>query len=291
MNQIVRLIIGGLMIGCVYGVLGMAYSLVYKATGLMNLAQGEFLMIGAFLGLTFYKIWGLPYAVAIVLTFAVMFALGWLIQVGLITKLLKRGATFAYIILCTAAISMILQNGALVVWGAIPLYFPSIFPVTTVKFFGVNVAPEQLVVLGLGITAMFGLHLFLNKTKFGTAMRAAALNPKAASSMGINVSVTRGVTWGLSASLAGMLGAALGPYYGVYTTMGALIGQKAFAGAVAGGYGNIYGAIIGGMFFGFLETFTSAYITTVYKDCICFGVMILVLVFMPTGLFKEQVLE
>ena len=143
MNQIVRLIIGGLMIGCVYGVLGMAYSLVYKATGLMNLAQGEFLMIGAFLGLTFYKIWGLPYAVAIVLTFAVMFALGWLVQVGLITKLLKRGATFAYIILCTAAISMILQNGALVVWGAIPLYFPSIFPVTTVKFFGVNVAPEQ----------------------------------------------------------------------------------------------------------------------------------------------------
>lgn len=291
MNQIIRLIIGGLMIGCVYGVLGMAYSLVYKATGLMNLAQGDFLMIGAFVGLTFYKILGLPYALAIILTFVVMFALGWMVQVGLITKLLKRGATFAYIILCTAAISMILQNGALVIWGAIPLYFPSIFESTTVKFLGVKVAPEQLVVLGLGITMMFGLHIFLNKTKFGTAMRAAALNPKAASSMGINVSVTRGVTWGLSAGLAGILGAALGPYYGVYTTLGALIGQKAFAGAVAGGYGNIYGAIIGGMFFGFLETFTAAYVTTVYKDCISFGVMILLLIFMPTGLFKEQVLE
>lgn len=291
MNQIVRLIIGGLMIGCVYGVLGMAYSLVYKATGLMNLAQGDFLMLGAFFGLTFYKILGIPYFFAILLTFLVMFALGWFVQVGLITKLLKRGATFAYIILCTAAISMILQNGALVAWGAIPQYFPSIFSKPTVKIFGVRVAPEQLVVLGLGLIVMFGLHIFLNKTKFGTAMRAAALNPKAAGSMGINVSMTRGVTWGLSAGLAGVLGAALGPYYGVYTTLGTLIGQKAFAGAVAGGYGNIYGAIIGGMFFGFLETFTAAYVTTVYKDCISFGVMILVLIFMPTGLFKEQVLE
>lgn len=291
MNQIIKLIIGGLMIGCVYGVLGMGYSLVYKATGLMNLAQGDFLMFGAFIGLTFYKTLQLPYFLAIILTFVVMFALGWLIQVGLITKLLRRGATFAYIILCTAAISMILQNGALVIWGAIPQYFPSIFEKASVKVLGVNVAPEQLVVLGLGITMMFGLHIFLNKTKFGTAMRAAALNPKAASSMGINVSVTRGVTWGLSAGLAGILGAALGPYYGVYVTLGSLIGQKAFAGAVAGGYGNIYGAIIGGMFFGFLETFTAAYVTTVYKDCISFGVMILLLIFMPTGLFKEQVLE
>jgi len=291
MNQLVRLLIGGLMIGSVYGVLGMAYGLVYKATGLMNLAQGDFLMIGAFIGLTFFKVLKLPYVLAIILTFVVMFALGWIIQVEVITRLLKRGATFAYIILCTAAISMILQNGALVIWGPIPQMFPSIFKKSSVRIFGIKVSPEQLVVLGMGVALMFGLHLFLNKTKFGTAMRAAALNPKAASSMGINVSMTRGVTWGLSAGFAGILGVALGPYYGVYTTLGALIGQKAFAGAVAGGYGNIYGAIIGGMFFGLLETFTAAYISTIYKDCISFGVMIILLIIMPTGLFREQVLE
>ena len=138
---------------------------------------------------------------------------------------------------------------------------------------------------------MFGLYFFLNKTKFGTAMRASALNQKAASALGINVSLTKGITWGMSAGLAGLLGAALGPYYGVYTTLGALIGQKAFAGAVAGGYGNMYGAIIGGMFFGILETFTTAYVTTTYKDCLSFAVLILLLIVMPTGLFKEQVLE
>ena len=122
-------------------------------------------------------------------------------------------------------------------------------------------------------------------------MRAAALSPKAASAMGINVPVTKGVVWGLSAGLAGVIGATLGPIYGVFTTLGALIGMKAFAGAVVGGYGNIYGAIIGGTFFGFLETFTSAFVTTTYKDLLSFGILIIVMTFMPTGLFKEQVLE
>lgn len=137
-----------------------------------------------------------------------------------------------------------------------------------------------------------GLHLFLNKTKFGTAMRAAALQSQSGKFHGNQrIRHPRRHLGPLGQALPEYWARRLGPYYGVYTTMGALIGQKAFAGAVAGGYGNIYGAIIGGMFFGFLETFTAAYITTVYKDCICFGVMILVLIFMPTGLFKEQVLE
>ena len=279
------------MIGSVYGVLGMGYSLIYKATGLMNLAQGDFLMMGAFVGLTYYKTLHLPYLLAISLTFATMFALGWLVQSGLIAPLLSKGGSFSYIILCTAAVSMVLQNSALVIWGAIPLYFPSIFPVTPVSVLGAKVAPESLMVVVLGIVCMFGLYFFLNKTKFGTAMRASALNQKAASALGINVSLTKGITWGMSAGLAGLLGAALGPYYGVYTTLGALIGQKAFAGAVAGGYGNMYGAIIGGMFFGILETFTTAYVTTTYKDCLSFAVLILLLIVMPTGLFKEQVLE
>nr|WP_326165320.1 branched-chain amino acid ABC transporter permease [uncultured Oscillibacter sp.] len=291
MDQLIKLIVGALMIGSVYGVLGMGYSLIYKATGLMNLAQGDFLMMGAFVGLTYYKTLHLPYLLAISLTFATMFALGWLVQSGLIAPLLNKGGSFSYIILCTAAVSMVLQNSALVIWGAIPLYFPSIFPVTSVSVLGAKVAPESLMVVVLGIVCMFGLYFFLNKTKFGTAMRASALNQKAASALGINVSLTKGITWGMSAGLAGLLGAALGPYYGVYTTLGALIGQKAFAGAVAGGYGNMYGAIIGGMFFGILETFTTAYVTTTYKDCLSFAVLILLLIVMPTGLFKEQVLE
>ncbi len=289
--MILKLIIGAMMIGGVYGVLGMGYSLIDKATGLVNLAQGDFLMFGAFIGLTFYKIMGLPYLIAIILTFLVMFALGWVVQLGLITPLLNKGAQYAYVILCTAAISLVLQNGAMVIWGAKVQYFPGIFKKASVSFLGAKIAPESLLVLGIALVCMFGLHFFMNKTKFGTAMRAAALNPKASSALGINVPLTKGITWGLSAGLAGVIGAVLGPIYGVYTTLGSLIGQKAFAGAVTGGYGNIYGAIIGGMFYGFIETFLAAFVTTTYKDMVSFGILIVIITFMPTGLFKEQVLE
>lgn len=291
MDAILRLVVGALMIGSVYGVLGMGYSLIYKATGLMNLAQGDFLMFGAFVGLTFYGFLGLPYVLSLILTFIVMFIVGWLVQLGLITPLLNKGAAYAYIILCTAAVSMILQNSAMVIWGTKIQYFPGVFSVATVNFFGVKVAPESILVLCIAVVCALGLYFFMNRTKFGTAMRAAAQNQKAASAMGINVPVTKGVTWGLSAGIAGIIGATLGPVYGVYTTLGALIGQKAFASAVVGGYGHVYGALVGGMFFGFLETFISAYWTTTYKDLISFGVLILVLMVMPTGIFKEQVLE
>jgi len=291
MSIIMKLIIGALMIGSVYGVLGMGYSLIYKATGLMNLAQGDFLMFGAFVGLVFYKYLQLPFIVAIILTFVVMFVLGYIIQFGLITPLLKKGAAFAYVILCTAAISMTLQNGAMVIWSTSILQFPGIFSKPTVDFLGTKISPESLLVLGISIFCTFALYIFLNRTRFGTAMRASALDQKAASALGINVPLTKGVTWGLSAGLAGVIGATLGPVFGVYSTMGALIGQKAFAGAVTGGYGNIYGALVGGMLFGFMETFVSAFLTTTYKDVISFSVLIIIMMVLPTGIFKEKVLE
>ncbi|WP_343210628.1 branched-chain amino acid ABC transporter permease [Anaerolentibacter hominis] len=291
MSIILKLVIGALMIGSVYGVLGMGYSLIYKATGLMNLAQGDFMMFGAFIGLTFYKYLGLPIFAAFILTFIVMFFLGFFVHRYLISTLLKKGAAFAYVILCTAAVSMILQNTAMLSWTSSIMQFPSIFSASSVSFLGIQVAPESLLVLSIAIVCTFLLYFFLNKTKFGTAMRASALDQTAASALGINVSLTKGVTWGLAAGLAGIIGAALGPVYGVYFTMGALIGQKAFAGAVAGGYGNIYGALVGGMFFGFMETFISAFLTTRYKDVISFGILILVMMILPTGIFKEKVLE
>jgi len=288
---LLKLVIGALMAGSIYGILGIGYSLIYKATGLMNLAQGDFLMFGAYVGLTFFAILSLPYYIAITMTFVVMFVIGWIVQLGLITPLLEKGAKYSYIILCTAAVSMVLQNSSMLIWGARVQYFPSLFPIPSIDLFGAKVMPESLLVLGIAVTCAIGLFLFMTKTRFGTAMRASAQNQKAASAMGINVSLTKGVTWGLAAGLAGVIGATIGPIYGVYMTLGALIGQKAFAGAVVGGYGNVYGAVVGGMFFGFLETFISAYLTTTYKDLVSFGVLIVVLTFMPTGIFKEQVIE
>ena len=290
-STIVRLVIGALMIGSVYSVMGMSYSLIYKATGLMNLAQGDFLMLGSFVGLTFYKILGLDIATSFIATFIVMFALGYVVQRYIITTLLVKGASFSFIILCTSALFLAFQNGSQLIWAPYTLSFPAIFNTSSVAVLGTKVAPENLLVLFIAVVGAVSLFFFINKTKLGTAMRASAQDQIAASSLGINVQLTKGITWGLSAGLAGIVGMALGPVYGVYSTMGAMIAQKAFAGAVTGGYGNIYGAVIGGLFYGFMETFVSAYLTTTYKDAITFAVLIVILAISPTGLFKEKVIE
>lgn len=289
--MLAQLIIGALMIGSVYGLVGLGYGLIYKASGLMTLAQGDMLMIGAFLGLTFYKYLNLPFIVALLLTMIIMFFLGMFIERILVTKLLAKGAQMVYVILCTISISMVLQNTAMLSWGSNVLQFPSIFNKSNVLVFGMKVVPENLLALGVGLICMIALHIFMNKSKFGTSMRASAMDEMAASSLGINVPATKGASWGIATMLAGGIGVVVGPIFGVYTSMGAMIGQKAFAGAVVGGYGNMYGAIVGGMFFGFLETFVSAYISSSYKDFISFGVLILVMIMMPKGLFNEEVME
>lgn len=289
---VMRLIIGALMIGSVYAVMGMGYCIIYKATGLMNLAQGNFLMLGSFFGMTFYKILGLNIWLSFILTFIAMFLVGYVTQRYLITVLLDKGASFSYIILCTAGLALLFENGAQLIWGPYVYQFPAIFNKTNINLFGgVKVAPENLLVLGTAIVSAAFLYFFLNKTRLGTAMRASALDQKAANSVGIDVPLTKGITWGLSAGLAGLLGMALGPVYGVSAIMGNMISQKAFAGAVTGGYGNILGAVIGGLFYGFVETFAAAYITTTYKDVITFAILIVILSVVPNGLFKAQVIE
>lgn len=289
--MLVTLIIGALMLGSVYGLVGLGYGLIYKASGLMTLAQGDMLMIGAFLGLTFYKYMGLPFIVSLALVMIIMFCLGMFIERVLVTSLLAKGAQQVYIILCTIAISMMMQNGAMFAWGSNVMQFPPIFNVATIEILGYNIVPENLLALGVGILCMLVLHFFMQKSKFGTSMRAAAQDELAATALGIDVPMTKGVSWGIASMLAGGVGVVVGPIFGVYTAMGSMIGQKAFASAVVGGYGNMYGAIVGGLFFGFVETFVSAYVTSLYKDFISFAILIIVMVVMPTGLFKEQVME
>lgn len=289
--MMIQLIIGALMIGSVYGVVGIGYGLIYKASGLMSLAQGDMLMLGAFLGLTFYKMLHLPFFAALLLTMAVMFGIGLLIERILVTRLLKKGAQIVYVILCTIAISMLMQNGAMLSWGSYVLQFPSIFGRSSFKIAGISIVPENILALGTAVIAMILLQLFMTRSKFGTSMRAAAQDEMAASALGINVPLTKGASWGIAAMLAGGVGVVVGPIFGVYTTMGAMIGQKAFASAVVGGYGNMYGAIAGGLIVGFLETFVSAYISSAYKDVIVFCLLITAMIFMPRGIFNEEVME
>ncbi|MGI6084471.1 MAG: branched-chain amino acid ABC transporter permease [Acetivibrionales bacterium] len=291
MTKLLILSISGIMLGCVYGLIALGYSLIYKASGLMSFIQGDIMTLGAFLGLTFFSFLKLPYWLSLLLTIAIAFMFGVLIEKGVIRKLLNKNVLPIYVVLATIAISFIVQNGSQIVWGAITFYFPSVFSVTTIPIFGVFVQPEVLLCVVLSIVCMVLLHLFMTKTKLGTAMRASSMDGMAAEACGINVSMTTGITWAVSAALAAIAGMLIGPMYGVYSALGATIGRKGFSGAVIGGYGNMYGAMIGGVILGILEIFTSGYISSMYKNLIAYILLILFLFVRPTGLLNEKAIQ
>ncbi|MGL5437693.1 MAG: branched-chain amino acid ABC transporter permease [Lachnospiraceae bacterium] len=288
MTMFMQVLVSGLVLGCVYGLIALGYSLIYKASGMMSFMQGDLLTIGAFLGYTFYGVLKIPFAISFVIVFVIMFLGGLLIQRLVINRLVKKNVLPIYTVLATIAISYILQNGAMFIWGSNMLTFPGIFRVSSIKIVGVGVQPEAVLCIGVSFVAMLILHIYMKYTKFGTAMRAAAMDPMAAKSCGINVGLSAGMTWGLSASMAALAGMMIGPIYGVFTTLGATIGRKGFSSAVMGGYGNMYGAIVGGIILGLLETFTTGYISSAYKDLFAYVVLLVFLFVKPTGIFNER---
>lgn len=292
MGKLLALIISGLMLGCIYGLIALGYSLIYKASGLLSFVQGDIMTLGAFLGLTFYSVLGLPFWLSLILTIILAFLFGVSFQKGAIQKLQDRNVLAIYIVLATIAVSYIVQNGAQLIWGTITLYFPSIFKKPTVSIFGITVVQKEvLLCVVLSTVIMFLLHFFMTKTKLGTAMRASSMDAGAAESCGIDVSLTTGLTWGLAAGLAAMAGMLVGPIYGVYSTLGATIGKKGFAGAVVGGYGNMYGAMIGGLLLGITEILVGGYISTQYKNLLAYIILIVFLFIKPTGIMNESAIQ
>ena len=176
-DMFIQLLIGAIMLGGIYGLLGLGYGIIYKTSGLMSFAQGEILMIGAFLGYTFFKLFHLPFVVALLATMVIMFLFGFLFEKTIIRTILGRGGTPIHVVLATIGISIALQNVAAIIWTSEIQQFPPIFNVEYLEFGMVKVAPESISGIVVALGCMVLLHLFMNNTKLGTAMRAAALDP------------------------------------------------------------------------------------------------------------------
>jgi len=288
--MIFSLLVGALILGSIYGLIALGYSIIYRASGLMNFAQGELFMLGAFIGLTFYRYLQLPFFLSFILTIFIMFLMGILIERAMIRKILKRSSG-EFIVLATIALSILFKNMAMLIWGSKRIEFPSIVNIGSIQMAGINIQPESILVVAVTIVFMFLFWLFMNKTKFGTAMRSAAQDPLAARACGIDVSLTTGVTWGLSAAVSAIGGMLYGPVYGVTFGIGSVIGIKGFAAAVVGGYGNMIGAVVGGLLLGFVETYAAGYIGSEYKDFVAYALLILFMFLKPTGLFNERAIE
>ncbi|MDR1533810.1 MAG: branched-chain amino acid ABC transporter permease [Planctomycetota bacterium] len=299
-----RLALTGVMLGCIYGLIALGYSLIYKASGLMSFVQGDIMTIGAFLGLTFFTFFrGLfgtgeegesnvgTFILSVLLTTAFAFLFGILLEKGTIRKLLNKNVMAIYVVLATIAISYIIQNGAQIIWGGIPLPVPSVFTVLFVQVIGVRIQPEMVLCVILSAGCMIMLHFFMTRTRMGTSLRAAAMDAKAAEACGIDVSLSTGLTWGMAAGLAAIAGILVGPIYGVYTMLGANIGRKGFSAAVIGGYGNMYGAMLGGIILGLAETFVAGYASSTLKNLIAYILLIAFLFIKPTGIFNERAIQ
>ncbi|GHV37185.1 branched-chain amino acid ABC transporter permease [Synergistales bacterium] len=286
--MLARVLVSGLVIGCIYGLIALGYSLIYRASGLMNFCQGDILTIGAFLGYTFYAMLKLPFAVAFILTIVLEIALGMLLERAVIRRLLGKKVDGTYIVLATIAVSYMLQNGAILGWGTRIFYFPPIFSVLSVRVFDINIQSEAAFCIVASVILMIVLHIFVKYTAYGTAMRASAMDAKAAKACGVDPAMTIALTWGISAAIGGLCGMLIGPVYGVFITLGAAIGRKGFAGAVIGGFGNMYGALLGGALLGIIETVTTAYVSSIYKDVVSYGLLLVFLLIKPTGIFNER---
>lgn len=286
--MLLSVIIAGLIMGAIYGLIGLGYSIIFRSSGIMNLAQGEFITTAAFLGVTLYDTMGLPYWLALILTLVVMFAYGAALQLGVISKFQKRGVSGIYMILITLGISKIMNGVCELVFGANARGFPSVFKTGPINIFGAYVTAEKLMCFVLAMVGMLLIHIFLTKTKLGIATRACAMNSTAAEVCGIDTVKSNAIVWGIAATVAAVSGMMLGPVYAVSLALGANITSKGMASSVTGGFGNIYGAMVGGLIMGVVESFVGGYVSSTMKDMVAYMLLFLILCIRPTGLFNEQ---
>lgn len=283
-------LLNGLQLGSIYALVALGYTMVYGIILLLNFAHGDIIMIGGYISWVVMAQLGLHPALAVILSMAGCTLLGVLIDKVAYAPL--RSAPRLSILITAIGVSYFLENGAQLMFGADAKVVPSYFDLRPLDLLGVSVSPISILTVVVTIASTAGLALLVQKTKLGKAMRAVSEDIGAARLMGINVNTTISFTFALGSALAG-IGSVL--YSMAYTqvspTMGVMLGTKAFVAAVLGGIGSIPGAVIGGFLVGFAEVFVSAIGLSVWKDAIVFLLLIIVLIFRPTGILGRTMNE
>jgi branched-chain amino acid transport system permease protein len=282
-------IINGLTIGAIYALIALGYTMVYGILKIVNFAHGDIFMMGTFFGLFLIQHLELPFFLAFILAAALTAVIGMVVE-----RLAYRPLRFTDRIvplISAMGVSIFLVNFAQFLWGTETHPFPKVIPVKSYTFGSITISNIQILILVLSVLLMLSLHLFVNKTRIGTAMRATSISITNATLMGINTGSIIAITFAVGSALAASAGILVGIYYdAVYPTMGYSAGLKAFTAAVLGGIGNIPGAMLGGLLLGVSENLGAAYISSQYSDAIAFCILIIVLMVKPTGLFgKKQI--
>jgi len=281
-SQILQYIFSGLTLGGIYALIALGFVTTYNVTGILNFAQGEFVMLGALLTVSL-TVAGLP------LPLAALAAILLVAVCGLIMERLAiypaRNASLVTVIIITIGVSITVRGVALLIWGTNPYPLPAFSKGGSIKVFGAAMAPQSLWVIGTALVVVSLLYLFFEKTYPGKAVKACMVNKLAASLMGISPQFMSLLAVAISGALGAVAGIVVTPITLATYDMGLMLGLKGFVAAVLGGLTSIAGAILGGFLLGILEALGSGLISSAYKDAIAFLVLLLVLFLKPTGLF------
>jgi len=300
-TELLQHLINGLTLGAIYSLIALGYTMVYGILKFINFAHGEILMLGAYAGYFLYyflcegsQTGGfaiIAFVISLIVAMLISSFLGVIIE-RIAYRTLSKAPRLAPL-LSAIGVSIILMNLAALFFGTKSRKFDYPFDNTALQLGNISVTPNQIMILIVGIILMASLKLFIDKTRLGKAMRATSQNQAVASLMGINVNFIISLTFAIGSALAAVAGIFMSMEFKLYPTMGQMAGLKAFIAAVVGGIGNISGAMLGGILLGLLETFGVVIIGIPQglKDTIAFSVLIIILLFRPSGLLMKNIRE
>lgn len=307
MDTFIQQIINGLVLGSMYALVALGYTMVYGVLNLINFAHGDVLMIGAMAGLTIINLLNtvapdLPGVVKMIIAIlgAIPVCVGVNVLIERVAYRRLRNAPRLAPLITAIGVSILLQTFAMMIWDRNPIPFPQVMPIDSLVIFGALISPTQVMLLILTAISMVSLALLVEKTRMGRAMRATAENPRVAGLMGVDSNRVIVMTFAIGAALAAIAGVMWAANYSsAQFSMGFVPGLKAFSAAVLGGIGNIYGAMLGGILLGLIESLGAGYIGDLtggffgsnYQDIFAFVVLIIVLTLRPSGIMGERVAD
>ncbi len=289
-QQFLQQIINGLSLGSIYSLIALGYTMIYGIIKLINFAHGDIYMLGAFIGFVATTKFQMPFLPALILAMVGAGLAGIIIE--RIAYRPMRNAPRIAVLITAIGVSFFLEYTMILIATPQPRTFPAVFSPTVYHFAGLVVNNQQILILVSALVLMAGLTYIVNHTKAGQAMRAVSFDPDAARLMGINIDRIISMTFALGSALAAAAGVLVGIYYNsIDPLMGTMPGLKAFIAAVVGGIGILPGAMMGGLIMGLVEALVSGFFSSTFRDAAAFAILIIILLYKPSGLLGKNVKE
>ncbi|MBQ1868235.1 MULTISPECIES: branched-chain amino acid ABC transporter permease [Selenomonas] len=289
-HQVLQQLVNGISLGSIYALIALGYTMIYGIIKLINFAHGDIYMVGAYIGFFAITQAHLSIVPALIISFVVTGILGMVVE-KLAYKPLRHAPRIS-VLITAIGVSFFLEYTSMYFVSPTPRTFPAIFGDVAIEIGGIVINGQQMLILGITTILMIVLTYIVHRTKTGKAMRAASFDTETAQLMGIDSDRIISITFGIGSALAAVAGVLVGVYYNsIDPLMGIMPGLKAFVAAVLGGIGILPGAVVGGLILGIVEAFVSGFVSSTFRDAAAFAILILVLLFKPTGLFGKNTKE